>query len=221
MPIAAARLPDLGKTNPRFGWTCTSSARSRSRNGLSTTWPTARAEAVEQAKREMDLVRQVGGLRERRRSPAGRAKRWAARSGSCHRALPCPAQCGDDESASCRSSSSGLFRRHCRSLSEAAEVVFDVGHPEVACVLLDISLKAGCGLSLRGLRDRSAGKRDPRDSSGPTIRLGSAPGDDQRLAKRVSRRLHPPLAAILAAIMRDGGGFGRHAFDRAFQSALY
>jgi sugar phosphate isomerase/epimerase len=158
-----------------------------------------RAKGLEQARRDMDLVHQVGGLRIAA-PPAGAQNEKLPdldRITERYRAL---LHVGDQIGIVPELEFWG-FSKTLSRLSEAAEVVLDVGHPK-ACVLPDIYHMYKGGSSFEGLRLLSS-------KAIHVIHLNDYPAQPPRETITDAARVFPgdgvaPLPAIIRDL-RDGG----------------
>ena len=147
----------------------------------------------------MDLVRQVGGLRIAA-PPAGAQNAKLPDLDRVTERYHALLKVGDEIGVVPELEFWG-FSKTLSRLSEAAEVVLDVGHPK-ACVLPDIYHMYKGGSSFEGLRLLSR-------NAIHVIHLNDYPADPPRATINDSQRVFPgdgiaPLAAILRDL-RDGG----------------
>jgi sugar phosphate isomerase/epimerase len=158
-----------------------------------------RAKGLEQARHDMDLVHQVGGLRIAA-PPAGAQSAKLADLGRVAERYRALLHIGDQIGIVPELEFWG-FSKTLSRLSEAVEVVLDVGHPK-ACVLPDIYHMYKGGSSFEGLRLLSGNAMH-------VIHLNDYPAQPPRETITDAARVFPgdgvaPLATIFRDL-RDGG----------------
>ena len=159
-----------------------------------------RAKGLERAKREMDLVAQIGGKRFAS-PPAGATdlpKLEVARAAERYRAL---LEVGDQAGLTAELELWG-FSRNLGRLSECVAVAMETGHPH-ACVLADVYHLYKGGTTIEGMRLLGS-------SAIQVLHMNDYPADPPREKIDDSYRTYPgdgtaPLTEILQLLHQTGG----------------
>ena len=159
-----------------------------------------RAKGLERAKREMDLVAQIGGKRFAS-PPAGATdlpKLEVARAAERYRAL---LEVGDQAGLTAELELWG-FSRNLGRLSECVAVAMETGHPR-ACVLADVYHLYKGGTTIEGMRLLGS-------SAIQVLHMNDYPADPPREKIDDSYRTYPgdgtaPLTEILQLLHQTGG----------------